>query len=100
MKRFEYSLLGKEVKAQADIAMKQYQKLGDTFGVAKIIKKENPVHESYSKSDLIYNSNYSKYYRVSKKFDNLSFKSEYSFQAEFFNDINKFNKLIMKQDEK
>ena len=102
MKRFEYSLLGKELIAQTDIAMKQYQKLGNTFGFAKIIKKENPVHENYSKSDLIYNRNYSfyKYYRVSKKIDKLSFKSKYSFQAEFFNDINKFNELIIKQDEK
>ena len=52
MKRFEYSLLGKELKAQTDIAKKQYQKLGDTFGFAKIIKKENPVQENYNKSDL------------------------------------------------
>ena len=34
-----------------------------------------------------------KYYQDSKKFDNLSFKSKYSFLAEFFNDLNKFNKL-------
>ena len=30
MKRFEYSLLGKELKAQTDIAKKKYQKLNNT----------------------------------------------------------------------
>ena len=30
LKRFEYSPLGKELKTQADIAKKQYQKLDDT----------------------------------------------------------------------
>ena len=38
-----------------------------------------------------------KYYQASKKFDNLSFKSKYSFLAEFFNDLNKFNKLKTKR---
>ena len=49
----------------------------------------------YNKSDLIYNSKYSfyKYYRDSKKFDNLSFISKYSFLADFCNDLNKFNNL-------
>ena len=28
---FEYSLLGKELRALSDIAKKQYQKLGDAF---------------------------------------------------------------------
>ena len=40
MKILEYSPLGKELKAQTDIAMKQYPKLDDTFGFDKIIKKE------------------------------------------------------------
>ena len=43
----------------------------------------------------IYNNKYSfyKYYRDSKNIDNLSFKSKYSFLAEVFYDLNKFNKL-------
>ena len=47
IKRFKYSPLDKELKAQTDIAKKKYQ--------------------NYSKSDLIYSSNYSfsKYYRDS-----------------------------------
>ena len=66
IKRFKYSPLDKELKAQTDIAKKKYQ--------------------NYSKSDLIYNSNYSfsKYYRDSKKFDNLSLESKYLFLPNFF----------------
>ena len=41
MKRFECSPLGKELKAQTDIAKKQYQKLDDTFEFDKIIKNKN-----------------------------------------------------------
>ena len=52
IKRFEYSPLDKESKAQTDIAKKQYQKLGDTYEFDKIIKKEN-----YSKSSKIYDAN-------------------------------------------
>ena len=36
IKRFEYSPLGKELKAQTDIAKKQYQKLDDTYRFDKI----------------------------------------------------------------
>ena len=39
MKRFEYSPLGKELKAQTDIAKKQYQKLDNTDEFVRI-KKE------------------------------------------------------------
>ena len=71
MRRLEYSTLSKDLKAQTDIAKKQHQKLGDTLGFHETIKKEN-----YSKSNLIYDANHSfhKYYRGTKKFDNLSFK--------------------------
>ena len=37
MKRFKYLHLGKELKAQTDIAKKQYQKLGNTYEFDKII---------------------------------------------------------------
>ena len=40
MKSFDYSLLVKELKAQTDLAKKQYQKLGDTYEFDKTIKKE------------------------------------------------------------
>ena len=61
IKRFQYLLLGKELKAQINIAKKQYQKLDNTYEFDKIIKKEKPTLENYSKSDLIYSSNYSFY---------------------------------------
>ena len=61
MKRFEYSPLGKELKAQTDIAKKQYQQLDDTFEFDKIIKKEERIFENCNKSNLIYNSKYSFY---------------------------------------
>ena len=43
LKRVEYSSLGKELKAQTDIAKNQYQKLDATFEFEKIIKKEKPT---------------------------------------------------------
>ena len=70
LKIFEYSRLGKELKAKTDIAKKQYQNLDNTFEFEKIIKIEKPTLENYNKSNLICNANYSfyKYYRDSKKF--------------------------------
>ena len=99
MKRFENSSLGNKLKAQTDIAKKQYQKLDDFYESDKIIKKEKPTLKIYSKSDIIYNSNYScyKYYRDSKKFDNISLESKYTFLVEFFKDSNKLNKLKNKK---
>ena len=60
LKRFEYSQLGKELKAQTDIAIKRYQGLDKTFSSNKdnknvngsLIKKEK---KKYNKSNLIYN---------------------------------------------
>ena len=47
------------------------------------------------KSDVKYNNSYSfyNYYHYNEKFDNLSTESNYSFLAEFFTDLIKFNKL-------
>ena len=95
MKRFEYLPLGKELKAQTDLAKKQYQKLDDAFKLDKIIKKEKPAPENYSISNLIYNSKHTfyKYYCDSKIFNSLSLKSKYLFLCEFLHDLNKFKKL-------
>ena len=41
IKRFEYLPLGKEIKAQTDIAKKQYQKLDITFEFDNKLKKKN-----------------------------------------------------------
>ena len=43
MKGFEYSPLGKNLKAQIDVAKKQYQKLDNTYEFDKIIKKGKPT---------------------------------------------------------
>ena len=51
MQRFEYSPLGKEVKAQTDTAKKHYQKLDDTFKLDKM-----PALKNYSKSNVIHKS--------------------------------------------
>lgn len=92
--RFEYSPLGKELKAQTDMAKKQYQILGSTFESDKIIKKEEPTFKNYNESNLIYNSkhNFLKYYRDRKKINNLSFKSKYLFLRKFLNELNEFEK--------
>ena len=98
IKRLEYSPLGKELKAQTDIAKKQYQRLDDTHEFGKIIKKEKPKRENYSKPHLIYNSNcrFYKYYRDSTKFDNHALESKHSILAKFFNDFKKINRLNSK----
>ena len=70
MKRFEYSPLGKELKAQTDIAKKQYQQLDDTYKFDKILKKEKPKFKKYNRSNLIYDSKYSFY-----EFNNINFNS-------------------------
>ena len=61
MKRFEYSLLHKELKAQTDITKKQYQKLYNTYESEKIIRKEKPKLSKYNRSNLIYDCKYSFY---------------------------------------
>ena len=68
LKRFEYSLIRKELKSQTDIEQKQYQRLDNTFEFDKLIKKEQPTLGKCSKSNVIDNSNYNFYkcYRDSK----------------------------------
>ena len=101
MKRFEYSRLGKELKAQTDIAKKQYQTLHKSYENDKTINKK-PTRKKYSKSDLTYDANHSfyKYFRDNRTFNNFSFKSEYSFLVEFFNDLDELNKLKTQKENK
>ena len=92
IKRFKYSLSGKEWKAQADTAKKQCQELNKIFQFDEAINKKS-TPKKYNTSNLMYNSKYSffKYYRDSKKLFFL--KSKYSFLAYAFNDLDNFNKL-------
>ena len=94
MKRFEYLPLGKELKAQTDIAKRQYQEIEDTFEFDKIIKKEKPAFKKYNRSNLICNCKYSfyEYYNI-KNFSSLSLMSKYPILLSFYSDVNKFNNL-------
>ena len=98
IKRFEYSLLGIELKAQTDIAKKQYQKPDNTSKFYKKVKK-SPALENYSKWNLIYKINRVCYKHCcdSKKFDRFSLKSKYLFLIKFSKDLNKFKVLKTKK---
>ena len=91
LKRFEFSPLGKELKAQTDSAKRKYKKLDKTFEFDKIIKKEKPTVKKYNRSNLIYDSKYSfyPYYNI-KNFNNLSFTSKYPILFSFYSELNKF----------
>ena len=94
IKRFEYSPLGKEIKAQTDIAKNQYQKLGDTYDFDKIIRKENPIFKKCNRSNMIYDSKYSFYaYHDINKINSLFLKSKYPIFLSFHSDLNKFHNL-------
>ena len=95
MKRFEYLPLGREWKAQIDIAKKQYQKLHNNYKFCK-----ESITGKYNKSNLIYVTNHSfyKYYRDTKKFVSLSFRSKYSFLSLFLDDINIFSDLKLRNE--
>ena len=85
MKRVEDSPLGKELKAQIDIAKKQYKKLHNTDEFVRI-KKEIPTVKKCKKSNLIYNSRHSfyEYYNnelLSSK--RVSLESKYLFLLSF-----------------
>ena len=90
MKRFEYSLLHKELKAQTDITKRQYQKLYNTYEPEKIITKENPTLSKYNRPNLIYDCKYSfyPYYNI-KNFNSIFLTSKYPFYWELI----KFNSL-------
>ena len=45
MKRFEYFLLGKELKAQNDIEEKKHQKLDNIYRLIKTILKKTIVNQ-------------------------------------------------------
>ena len=53
IKRFEYSPLGKELKAKIDIAKKQYQKLDDIYELYQIIKKEKPTFKKCNRWNIM-----------------------------------------------
>ena len=65
-----------------------------------MIEKEKPVPNKYSKSDSIYQGNYSfTSIFVIKTNWQPSFKSKHSFLVQLLNDSNKFNKLKPQKEE-
>ena len=58
LKRFEYSPLGKELKAPTSAAEKQYQKLDKIF---ESNKKEEVIKKSRAMSNLVYNKDFTFY---------------------------------------
>ena len=98
LKRFEYSLLGKKLKAQTDITQKQYQGLDKAFVFDKnnenvnelLVKKER---KKYNKSNIIYNRLRFYINRDYKRFNSLSFKSKYSYPLNFYDDLQKLVKM-------
>ena len=52
MKVFEYSPLGKNLKAQTDTAKKQYQNLDGTYEPDRTKKEKPTIKKQYAKSNL------------------------------------------------
>ena len=80
MKRFQYSLLGSELKKQTNIAEKQYQRFDDG-GEALTIKKGDkalPI-KKYNRSNFIYNPGFTVYKFRDVIFWMKIFTSEYEF---------------------
>ena len=94
MKRFEYSLLGKDTIWH----YKETQKLDSTYEYDKITRKEKPAFKKYNRSNLIYNMKHSfwEYYNT-KNFFSLSFTSKYPILLLFYSDLEKFNNLNPKK---
>ena len=83
IKRFKYSSLDKELKAQTDNAKRQYQKFDNHFEFDKTIKKGKPTIKKYSRSNLIYSSKYIFYEYYNINFNSISFKSEFTLLISF-----------------
>ena len=106
IKRFEYSLLGSELKKQASFTEQKYQGLNKLFKYDKkekepvSIKKETPAIISASK--LMYGSKYSfGDYKNVRKYSDLSFTTKYHKLLSFyhrFNEFRKFNSLNRKNE--
>ena len=99
MKRFEYSPLGKELKALT-LQRNSIKNYAILLGLTKQLKKKKKTLENYSKSNLIYDANHSfyRYYLDRKKLNNLSFKSKHSFLSEFFDDLDKTSNLNQQKE--
>ena len=74
LKRFEYSPLGKELKAQTNDAGKQYQEVDKVF---ESNKKEEKTLKSCANSNLVYSKDFTFYkYHNTNDFGKRSFYSK------------------------
>ena len=89
MKRFEYSPFGKELKAQTDIAKKQYQKLGNAYEFGEKLQ-----YKKYNSSNLVYNSKHSFYgYYNDNKYNSYPLELKYTILISFFVYLNKLSNV-------
>ena len=102
LKRFEYSLLSKELKAQTNAAERQYQVLNKIFKPdekeeLETIKKEKP--EIIVKWKLIFDSKHSfSENRNVRNFSSISFISKYCKWPWFDYWLNEFKNLISSKE--
>ena len=96
MKRFEYLLLGKELKNDSSAEEKQYQSFHKIF---KYEEKEEPVKVekeelvTTSKSKLVYNNKYSSSeYKYIKKYMDDSFKTKCNKLVSLYRRLSEFKK--------
>ena len=84
-KRFRYSPLAQELKAQSHVEKKNYQKVDKGYEIDETINEDDKKSAltNNNKSDPIYDGNQSfyKYCQCNKKYGNLSFESKYCFLA-------------------
>ena len=100
MKRFEDLRISKKLKAQSDIAKKQYQKLDNTDEFVRI-KNEIPTIKKYKRKNLIYNNRHSFYEYYNNKLLNSSksyLEWKYMFLLSFYSDLNKNNNTNLQKE--
>ena len=103
MKRFQYSLLGKEVKKQTSVAEKQYQGIDKIFNRDEkeepvTIKKEEPLKTE--ESSLVYDSKciFSDYRNVGKYLQSF-FMTKYDRLRPFYHRLNDFRNIVTRTEE-
>ena len=103
LKRFEYSLLDKQLKTQTSVAEKQYQ------GVNKLFKpdeKEQPItikkekQTMADKSKIVCDNKYSfSDYRNIRKYYDLSFITKYNKLSTFYHRLIEFRGIVPRTKE-
>ena len=84
IKRFEYSLLGKELKRQTNVAEKQYQKFDNAFESNKKEEIKTKSKRSLAESNLFYNNYFTFYkYHKTNEFTKRSLDSKLNGLKEF-----------------